>query len=249
MAIIVKSSFGLEKMRAAGMVLRDLFADLEPEIRPGVATGQLDAYIEKYIRDRGCRPSFKNLYGFPASACISVNEEVVHGIPGPRVLRDGDIVKVDVGVVFGGFHADAARTYAVGEISEETKRLLETTKAALDAALEQARVGNYVSDISSRVQEVVEAAGYSVVRDYVGHGVGRNLHEEPQVPNYVHEGQVPVRLRKGMTLAVEPMVNAGTYEVVVKHDNWTVRTKDGRLSANFEDTVAITETGPYILTR
>jgi methionyl aminopeptidase len=236
-------------MRRAGAVLRDLFDELSLRIKPGVSTGELDAYIEKYIRDRGCRPSFKNLYGFPASACISVNDEVVHGIPGKRALASGDVVKVDVGAVLGGLHADAARTFPVGEIGTEARRLLETTRAALEAGLAQARVGNRVSDISSAVQKVAETAGYSVVRDYVGHGVGRKLHEEPQVPNYVQPGRRDVRLKAGMTLAIEPMVNEGSFEVVVARDKWTVRTADGRLSANFEDTVAVTEDGPYILTR
>ena len=249
MAIIVKSRAELDRMRRAGGVLRDLFEELRTRARPGVTTRELDAYIEQYIRDRGCRPSFKHLYGFPASACISVNDEVVHGIPGSRALREGDILKVDVGAVLGGLHADAARTFAVGEISPEARRLMETTQSALDSGLAQARVGNKVSDISRAVQQVTEAAGYSVVRDYVGHGVGRELHEDPQVPNYVRPGQPRVTLKLGMTLAVEPMVNVGTHEVTVAQDKWTVRTKDGKLSANFEDTVAVTENGPEILTR
>ena len=236
-------------MRRAGEVLRDLFEELRARAKPGVSTGELDRYIEKYIRDRGCRPSFKNLYGFPASACISVNDEVVHGIPGSRILREGDILKVDVGAVRGGLHADAARSYGVGEIAPEAERLLATTRDALDAGLAQARVGNSVSDISRAVQEVAEGAGYSVVRDYVGHGVGRELHEDPQVPNYLRPGQPRVMLKEGMTLAREPMVNAGTHEVIVGRDKWTVRTRDGKLSANFEDTVAVTENGPVILTR
>lgn len=236
-------------MRAAGVVLRDLFEDLETQVRAGISTGELDRFVEEYLRRRGCRPSFKRLYGFPASACISVNEEVVHGIPGKRVLREGDIVKVDVGAQLNGFHADAARTYAVGRITPAAERLLGTTRAALDAALDRACVGNYVADISSAVQSIAEQAGYSVVRNYVGHGVGRAVHEDPQVPNYVARDQRPVRLRPGMTLAVEPMVNEGTYEVVVLRDKWTVRTKDRKLSANYEDTVAVTSDGPFILTR
>ena len=222
---------------------------LVERVRPGVSTGELDAYIDKYIRDRGCRPSFKHLYGFPASACISVNEEVVHGIPGERVLRDGDIVKIDAGAQYARYHADAARTYAVGEIPEETRRLLDTTHAALDEALAQACVGNKVSDISATVQRVAESAGYSVVRNCVGHGVGRALHEEQKVPNFAPSEVRDARLREGMTLAIEPMVNAGTWEVEVLADKWTVRTKDHRLSANYEDTVAVTRDGPYVLTR
>lgn len=236
-------------MRRAGTVLRDLFISLEDTVRPGITTGELDVYIEEYIRVAGCRPSFKNLYGFPASACISVNDEVVHGIPGKRVLANGDVVKVDVGAIYKGYHADAARTYPVGQISDEASRLLQVTREALNAGLTQAVIGNRVSNISSAVQSVVEAAGYSVVRDYVGHGVGRKLHEEPQVPNYLLPGREGPVLRAGMTLAVEPMVNAGTHEVLVNKDKWTVRTKDGALSANFEDTVAVTNNGPYILTR
>ncbi len=250
MAIILKSRPELETMRRAGTVLRDLFEELGSKvIRPGVSTGELDAYIEKYIRDRGCRPSFKNLYGFPASACISVNDEVVHGIPGKRVLQEGDVVKVDVGAALGGLHADAARSFPVGKVDPEAAKLLEVTQAALEAGLAQAKVGNRVSDISSAVQTVAEKAGYSVVRQYVGHGVGRKLHEDPQVPNYVYPGLRDVRLRAGMTLAIEPMLNVGSFEVVVAQDKWTVRTADGKLSANFEDTVAVTEAGPYILTR
>ncbi len=248
MAIILKSRAELDTMRRAGVVLRDLFEELRLRIKPGVATGELDAYIEQFIRSRGCRPSFKNLYGFPASACISVNNQVVHGIPGERVLLEGDIVKVDVGAVLGGLHADAARSFPVGRISSDAEKLLATTRTALDAGLRQAVVGNRVSDISAAVQSVVEEAGYSVVRDYVGHGVGRDLHEDPQVPNYVQGRSSPL-LREGMTLAVEPMVNEGTHEVVVLEDKWTVCTRDGKLSANFEDTVAITDAGPQILTR
>ncbi|MDP9350778.1 MAG: type I methionyl aminopeptidase, partial [Chloroflexota bacterium] len=178
----------------------------------------------------------------------SVNNQVVHGIPGERVLLEGDIVKVDVGAVLGGLHADAARSFPVGRISSEAEKLLATTRTALDAGLRQAVVGNRVSDISAAVQSMVEEAGYSVVRDYVGHGVGRDLHEDPQVPNYV-QGRSSLLLREGMTLAVEPMVNEGTHEVVVLEDKWTVCTRDGKLSANFEDTVAITDAGPQILTR
>jgi methionyl aminopeptidase len=213
-----------------------------------VTTGELDAYIERAIIDRGCRPSFKNLYGFPSSACISVNDEVVHGIPGDRVIEEGDVVKVDVGALLDGYHADAARSYPVGTVSGEAERLLATTRAALDAGLAQARPGNRVAHISSAVQAVVEEAGYAVVRDYVGHGVGRDLHEDPQVPNFASGGYSPL-LRVGMTLAVEPMVNAGTAQVVVRDDKWTVCTRDGALSANYEDTVAVTEHGPYVLTR
>lgn len=248
LAIIVKSRAELETMRRAGVVLRELFGELRERIRPGISTGGLDAYIEEYIRDRGCRPSFKNLYGFPASACISVNDEVVHGIPGPRVLKTGDLVKVDVGAALGGLHADAARTFSVGASSAAAQRLMDAARRALDAGVAEARAGNRVADISSAVQAVVEEAGYAVVRDYVGHGVGRKLHEDPQVPNYRREGASP-RLKPGMTLAIEPMVNAGSHEVVVDDDRWTVRTRDGALSANFEDTVAITGNGPYILTR
>lgn len=248
LGIIVKSRAELATMARAGTVLRDLFAELVTVIRPGVTTGELDAYIERTIIDRGCRPSFKNLYGFPGSACISVNDEVVHGIPGNRVIEEGDVVKVDVGALLDGYHADAARSYPVGTVSGETQRLLTTTRAALDAGLAQARPGNRVAHISSAVQAVVEEAGYAVVRDYVGHGVGRDLHEDPQVPNFASGGYSPL-LRVGMTLAVEPMVNAGTAHVVVRDDKWTVCTRDGALSANYEDTVAVTEHGPYVLTR
>ncbi|ACZ41654.1 methionine aminopeptidase, type I [Thermobaculum terrenum ATCC BAA-798] len=248
MAIILKSKKEIDRMRRAGLVLRDLFDLLVPKIKPGVTTGELDAFIESYIRNQNCKPSFKNLYGFPASACISINEEVVHGIPSSRQLREGDLVKIDVGALYEGFHADASRTFWVGHASAAAKRLVSVTAKALDAGISKAVPGNRVGDISSAIQTVVESEGFSVVRDYVGHGVGRSLHEDPQVPNFGFPGQGPI-LRVGMTLAIEPMVNEGTHEVILAEDKWTVKTKDGKLSAQIEDTVAITEDGPFILTR
>lgn len=233
-------------MREAGRLVARLLLELERRIRPGVTTQELDRFAEEFIRAAGGTPSFKGYRGFPASICTSVNEEVVHGIPGPRRLEEGDIISIDVGVWLQGYHSDGARTYPVGEIDPEGRRLLEVTERALYAGIAQARPGNRVSDISHAVQQVVEAAGFSVVREFVGHGIGRRIHEDPQVPNFGPPGRGP-RLRPGMTLAVEPMVNEGGPEVVLKEDRWTAVTVDGRRSAHFEHTVAITEDGPAIL--
>ena len=216
-------------------------------LRPGMTTGELDHAVEELIRSRGATPSFKGYYGYPASTCVSINEQVVHGIPGDRVIRDKDVVSVDVGAYLDGYHGDGARTFAVGEVSKDALKLMQVTQECLALAIEQARPGNRVGDISSAVQGHAEEHGYGVVRQLVGHGIGRALHEEPQVPNFGAPGQGP-KLRAGMVLAIEPMINLGTFEVYTLEDEWTVVTKDHQLSAHFEHTVAITEEGPVILT-
>ena len=216
-------------------------------VRPGVRTKEIDKAVHDFILSQGATPSFLNYGGYPASACISVNNVVIHGIPDSRKLQEGDIVSVDVGAYYHGFHGDCAATYACGEISPEAQRLINVTKQSFFEGLKFARQGNRVSDISHAVQTYVEANGFSVVRDFVGHGVGENLHEEPSVPNYGAPGRGP-RLIRGMTLAIEPMVNAGGYEVEVRKDRWTTVTRDGSLSAHYENTVLITDGEPEILT-
>ncbi len=244
--IVIKRADEIQRMREAGRVVARVLATLGEHIRPGVTTAELEALAEEVIRAAGGRPSFKGYRGFPASICTSVNDEVVHGIPGPRRLALGDIVSVDVGVFLDGYHSDGAYTFVVGEADEGARRLLEVTEAALWAGIEQARAGNRVSDIGHAIQKVVEAAGFSVVREFVGHGIGRSMHEDPQVPNYGEPGRGP-RLRPGMTLAIEPMVNEGGPEVRIREDRWTAVTADGSRSAHFEHTVAIGENGPVLL--
>lgn len=234
-------------MARAGAIVRGCLELIGQEIRPGITTKELDKLAEEYIRSRGGIPTFKGYRGFPASICASPNDIVVHGIPGRVRLREGDIVGIDVGVTLNGYIADAAMTFPVGEISEEAQRLLRVTEEALMLGIAQCRVGNRVGDISHAVQSHAEAHGYSVVRSMVGHGVGRYMHEDPQVPNFGSPGQGP-ELREGMVLAIEPMVNMGGYEVEIGEDHWAVYTKDGSLSAHFEHTVAITREGPRILT-
>ena len=216
-------------------------------VRPGVTTHEIDTAVRKFIESHGAKPSFLGYSGFPGSACISINEEVIHGIPGPRKLKEGDIVSVDVGAFLDGFHGDCACTVPCGEIGDEAKRLIEVTRQSFYEGIKFARVGYRISDISSAVQAYVEAQGFSVVRDFVGHGVGAQLHESPEVPNFGRPGH-GVRLQPGMTLAIEPMVNAGGYGVHVLPDGWTTKTRDGRLSAHYENTVAITDGDPEILT-
>jgi methionyl aminopeptidase len=216
-------------------------------VRPGVATEELDRIAEEFIRSEGGVPTFKGYRGYPAALCISRNDMVVHGIPGRDALAEGDVVAIDVGVTLGGFVADSAWSYAVGEISEEAQRLLEVCEASLYAGIEQARIGNRIGDIGAAVQHVTEDAGFSVVRSLVGHGVGRDMHEEPQIPNFGSPGRGPL-LAEGMTLAIEPMITAGGAEVVLLDDRWSIVTEDGSLSAHFEHTVAVTEEGPRILT-
>ena len=243
-----KSTRELRYMRDAGRVVANVFQELEKAIRPGVTTGELNRLAEDFITRQGARPAFKGLYGFPAAICTSVNEQVVHGIPGLRKLEAGDIISIDIGAEINGYFGDAAVTFPVGDISPEARRLLDVTRGALFAGIEMARTGNRLSDVSHAIQSHVEKHGFSVVRDYVGHGIGRKMHEDPQVPNFGRPGRGP-RLEPGMTLAIEPMVNAGTYEVMTLNDGWTVVTCDGSLSAHFEHTVAITNGAAEILTR
>ena len=234
-------------MARAGRVVAETHALLGEHIRPGVTTGELDRLAEDFIRSRGGVPTFLGYRGFPASLCLSPNDMVVHGIPGAYRLDDGDILSVDVGVTLDGFVADAAYTHAVGDVSDEAKRLLEVGQEALAAGVAQARPGNRLSDIGHAIQSVTEAAGYSVIRSLVGHGVGRTMHEDPQIPNFGEPGHGPP-LQPGMTLAIEPMINAGGPDVVLHDDHWSISTEDGSLSCHFEHTVAVTESGPRILT-
>ncbi len=247
--IRLKTPGEIDAMAAAGDVLAAFFEAIEAEVRPGVTTGELDRFGEDFIRSHpGAEPAFKGLYGFPASLCISVNEEVVHGIPsGRRTLREGDIVSIDAGVVLDGWFADSARTYGVGDIDPEAARLLDVTRACLEAAIDQARGGRRLGDVGWAVQSRAEAAGYEVVRELVGHGLGREPHEEPQVPNYGRAGR-GLPLRPGLVIAIEPMVNEGTAAVRTLADRWTIVTADGKRSAHFEHTVAVTEDGPRVLT-
>ncbi|HET9554459.1 MAG TPA: type I methionyl aminopeptidase [Anaeromyxobacteraceae bacterium] len=246
--IALKSRDDLARIREAGLVVHDVLQELARTLAPGMTTLEVDRLAEARTRARGAEPAFLGYHGYPASLCISVNEEVVHGIPSARrALREGDIVGLDFGVVLGGFYADSAITVPVGAASDEARRLIEVTRAALARAIAAARPDRRVGDLGAAVQAHVEASGFSVVRDFVGHGIGRRLHEPPQVPNYGTPGTGP-RLRAGMVLAIEPMVNAGTYQVDTLDDGWTAVTLDGRLSAHFEHTVAITENGPEILT-
>ena len=245
--IIRKSEQEVERMARAGAVVADVLALLGERARPGVTTEELDALADEYIRSQGGKPTFKGYRGYPASICTSPNDMIVHGIPGPYALGAGDVLSVDVGVTLDGFVADSAYTFPVGEISPDAERLLDGCRSALAAGIEQCRAGNHVSDISHAIQAVTEEHGFSVVRSLVGHGVGRSMHEEPQIPNFGEAGHGPV-LSPGMTFAIEPMINAGDPEVVVHDDEWSISTADGSLSVHFEHTVAITEDGPKILT-
>ena len=245
--IAIKNERELTLMRKACRITAAARALAGEMVRPGVTTKQIDQAVHDYIVSQGATPSFLNYNGYPASACISVNNTVIHGIPDGRVLKEGDIVSIDVGAYIGGFHGDCAATFACGEISPEAQRLIDVTRQSFYEGIAHARKGNRVSDISHAVQSYVEANGFSVVRAFIGHGVGANLHEEPEVPNFGKPGRGP-RLIPGMTIAVEPMVNAGTYDVRVLRDNWTTVTADGKLSAHYENTVLITDGEPEILT-
>lgn len=245
--ITIKSEQELAKMRRAGEVLIGFFELVEKEIKPGVSTAYIDKIAYDYITAQGCTPSFKGYNGFPGSICSSVNEEVVHGIPGNRVLKEGDIFSIDIGACYQGYHADAARTYPVGNITPEAQRLIDVTKESFFVGMKKAVAGNRVGDIASAIQEYVEAHGYSVVRDLVGHGIGANLHESPEVPNFGNPGR-GARLQKGMTIAVEPMVNMGRYDVYTLDNDWTVVTEDNSLSAHYENTVIITDGEPEFTT-
>jgi methionyl aminopeptidase len=245
--IICKSTAEIEKLRRSGRVARGLLEELRERAQPGVSTLDLEKYIERRIAQWGARPAFKGYRGYPCCLCASVNSEVIHGIPSERRLKRGDILSLDMGVVLDGYYGDSAITVPVGEISESTQRLLRITQEALQLAIDKARLGNRLGDISATVQRHVEENGYSVVREFVGHGIGRQLHEEPQIPNFGQTGHGPA-LKQGMVLAIEPMVNAGGAEVRVLADNWTAVTADGTLSAHFEHMVAVTHNGPDILT-
>ncbi|PIU55834.1 MAG: type I methionyl aminopeptidase [Chloroflexi bacterium CG07_land_8_20_14_0_80_45_17] len=243
--IIIKSPEEIAIMRQCGKILAAILARLRMEIKPGVKTCQLDTIVAEESQKRGVKPSFKNYQGFPANLCVSVNDEVVHGIPGERVLREGDIVSLDLGVSYNGFHTDAAITVGVGKISAQAKELIAVTGGSLRAGIAQANCGARVGDISTAIQNYVESRGFSVVREYTGHGVGRELHEEPQVPNFAFS-KGPL-LRRGMTLAIEPMVNAGDWRTRLAPNQWTVLTVDGSLSAHFEHSIAITDGEAEIL--
>jgi methionyl aminopeptidase len=245
--ILLKSPREVQEMQRPGEIVGGAHRRVREVVQPGVTTGEVDELVEQYIRQEGGKPAFKGYRGFPASICISVNQEVVHGIPGDRVLQEGDIVGVDIGVQALGFYADAAQTLPVGNVSEAGEQLLQVTREALYGGIAEAREGNRVGDVSHAVQTLVESHGFSVVRSLVGHGIGRSMHEDPQVPNFGKPGEGP-ELKAGMVLAIEPMVNAGGFEIEVLSDEWTVVTRDGSLSAHFEHSVAITENGPVILT-
>lgn len=247
--ISLKTPAEIEAIARAGRILASLHREVEVRVQPGVTTAELDRFAEEFIRSHdGAEPAFKGLYGFPASLCTSINEEVVHGIPSPkRRLKPGDILSVDAGVKLGGWYADAARTFAVAEVDAETSRLLEVTREALAAGIEQARAGRRLGDIGHAIQQVAESAGLGVVRDLVGHGIGREPHEDPQVPNFGQRGR-GLKLEAGLVLAIEPMLNAGGAAVRTLADRWTVVSADGSRSAHFEHTVAITANGARILT-
>jgi len=245
--INIKTDAQIEIMRKAGKIVAETLQVVESAIKPGITTGKLDAIAEEYILSCGAKPAFKGYRGFPATACISVDEEVVHGIPGNRELVEGQIVSVDLGAVVDGFYGDSAATFAVGEISDEKRKLLDVTKRSLEVGISNVKAGVRLGVVSSSIQEVAEAAGFSVVREMVGHGIGQKLHEEPQVPHFGPADSGPV-LKKGMVIAIEPMVNRGDFKINQKPDGWTIVTADGSVSAHFEHTVAITENGADILT-
>ena len=245
--ITIKSAREVELMRRAGKITAAARALAGEMVKPGVTTQEIDRAVCRFIRSQGAEPSFLNYNGYPASVCISVNDEVIHGIPGKRVLREGDIVSVDVGAYIGGYHGDCAATYACGKISEEAQRLIDGTRQSFFEGIKYAREGGRLSDISHAIEEYVEGNGFSVVREYVGHGIGRNMHEGPEVPNFGIAGHGP-KLLRGMTLAVEPMVNAGTAAIRQMPDGWTVKTRDGKYAAHYENTILITSDEPELLT-
>jgi methionyl aminopeptidase len=246
--ITLKSAREISHMREAGRIVAMALQELGKRVAPGVTTGELNQFADEFLRRAGAEPAFLGYQGFPASICASVNEEVVHGIPGLRKLENGDIISIDIGSVYNGYYGDASMTFPVGEISAEAARLLQVTRQSLYRGIEQAISGSRIGDISATIQQFVEAHGYQVVRDYVGHGIGTRMHEEPQVPNFGKAGMGP-RLQPGMTIAIEPMVNVGTHEVMVMPNRWTAVTRDHSLSAHFEHTVLITGGQPEILTQ
>lgn len=248
MAINIKSEKEIELMRESGRILSNVLEELQTMVRPGISTLDIDKKCAELIKSYDCIPSFLNYNGFPASICISINDEVVHGIPNKnRIIREGDIVSLDCGVIYKGYHSDAARTVAVGEVSEEAKRLIEVAEQSFYEGIKYAKAGHHLHEISEAIQTYVEAHGFSVVRDLVGHGIGKKLHEEPQIPNFRQKRRGP-KLEAGMTLAIEPMINAGRYDVYWEDDDWTVVTADGSLSAHYENTVLITDGEPELLT-
>lgn len=245
--IILKTEREIEKMREAGRLVAETHAFLKNLIKPGLTTKELDEAAEEFILKHNATPAFKGYNGFPGSICASINEEVVHGIPGLKKLKDGDIISIDIGTIVDGYYGDAAKTYAVGNISNEAQSLIEVTRQSFYEGIKYAKPGYRLSDISHAIQSYVEKHNFSVVRDFVGHGIGQSMHEDPQIPNFGLPNKGP-RLKPGMVLAIEPMVNAGTYHVKVLGDNWTVVTLDGKYSAHYEHTIAITEDDPLILT-
>ncbi|MFC1998107.1 type I methionyl aminopeptidase [Chloroflexota bacterium] len=247
MGIIIKSPQEIDIMRQAGRIVAIVLEKLESSVEPGITTGQLNKIAEEEAKKNNAIPSFKGYRGFPASICVSVNDQIVHGIPSKRVLNEGDIVSIDFGVIYNGFQGDAARTVAVGKISSDAQKLMQATREALMAGIAKVRDGVHLGDVSSAVQKHVESNGFSVVREYVGHGIGRDMHEDPQIPNFGSAGRGPI-LRKGMTIAIEPMVNAGGWQTRLTESGWTVLTADGSLSAHFEHTIAVTHGKPEILT-
>lgn len=247
--VVLKTSRELSLMKEACRISAGALDIIGKAVEPGVTTAELDSLAEKYILSQGGTPNFKNYQGYPATACISINNEVIHGIPNKnRIIKAGDIVSVDLGAKFSGYHGDNAATFAAGDISAEAKRLIDTTKESLYEGIKMVRAGGRIGDIGNAIQRYVEARGYSVVRDFVGHGIGTNLHEAPEVPNFGISGR-GIRLLPGMTIAIEPMVNGGKADVKVLPDGWTVVTKDGSLSAHFEHTVAVTSDGPFVMTK
>jgi len=247
MAVTIKSEREIALMREAGRILAIVHEELKKAVKPGISTKDLDRLCETVIRDYGCKPSFLHLYDFPASVCVSVNDEVIHGIPSKKViLREGDIVSLDAGVEYKGYHSDAARTWGVGEISKEAKQLIDVTRESFFEGIKFAKAGNHLYDISKAIQAHAEKFGYGVVRDFVGHGIGQQVHEDPEVPNFAQRRR-GMKLMPGMTLAIEPMINQGTYEVEWMDDEWTIVTADGSLSAHYENTVLITDGEPEIL--
>jgi methionyl aminopeptidase len=244
--IILKTPEEIAIMREGNRTLALLFEHIGPMIQPGITTAELDKEAELFIRSHSAIPAFKGYSGYPSTLCTSINEEVIHGIPGPRKLTAGDIISIDVGAIRNGFYSDASKTYAVGIISKKARHLMEVTEKSLYEGISKAIAGNHLYDISEAIQKVVESAGFFVVREFVGHGIGRSLHEDPQIPNFGKKGLGPV-LQEGMTFAIEPMVNEGTWKVAIRNDGWTAVTADGSLSAHFEHSIAITSNGPVIL--
>lgn len=247
MPVTIKSAREIERMRKAGKILASVHEELGKALKPGMSTLDIDRLGEELIRSHGCVPSFKNYNGYPASICVSVNDEIVHGIPSSRrVIKEGDIVSLDAGVIYEGYHSDAARTHAVGVADPAAQKLIDVTRESFFEGIRQAKAGNYLNDISTAIQAYAESFGYGVVRDLVGHGIGSHLHEDPEVPNFARKKK-GIRLQAGMTLAVEPMINAGTWQVSWMSDGWTVVTKDHSLSAHYENTILITDGEPEIL--